>query len=95
MNRLKITVKKLQEDLDEYDQKLAIMKIESDEVRSGTKGEYLRQVKSLKRERDNFVLRYGQIHMGDEIKDGTQEAWAALKATFIKVESKFHVKNCK
>ena len=89
MEKIKTTVEQLQTTLGEYDARLAVMKAESLEVRADTKGEYIRQVTRLKSERDNFVLQYGQIHLGDDLREGTKEAWDVFATSFEKVVSTY------
>ena len=87
-------IKKLEENLTVYNAKLAEMKAKVAEVHSDMKAEYLAQVESFEKKRDDFEVKYGQLkdshgEAWDDLRDGTEKAWNELERSFGKAVSRF------
>jgi len=54
-------IKKLEENIVNYTEKIYEMKAKAAEVQSDIKAEYLFAAKSLEKKRDDFVVEYGQL----------------------------------
>jgi hypothetical protein len=87
-------IKKLEQNLNEYNAKIAEMKTKVAGVKADVKAEYLAQVEGLEKKRDVFVVKYGQLkdaneHAWDDVKAGTEKAWNDLEHSFGKAASRF------
>jgi len=87
-------LKKLEENLNEYNEKLVKMKAKAFEIQDDMKVEYSSQVENLEKKRDDFVVKYDQLkessgHAWDDIKVGTQKTWSTLEDSFEKALSRF------
>jgi len=87
-------IKKLEENLNEYNKKLAMMKGKVADVQEDMKAEYLTQLKKLETKRDDLVVKYEQLkessgHAWDDVKIGTEKTWSELKNSIEKAVSRF------
>jgi F0F1-type ATP synthase membrane subunit b/b' len=94
MEKRNMYMKKLEENLAEYNAKLSQMKAKVAEVQDDMKAEYLTQVKNLETKRDDLALKFGQLKEStgqawDDVKDGTEKTWHELKASVEKAIAHF------
>ncbi|HBP62730.1 MAG TPA: hypothetical protein DD730_00300 [Desulfosporosinus sp.] len=68
-------IKKLEDDLIEYDARLVEMKARVTEIQDDLKEEYLSQVENLENMRNMFAKKYG-----GKLKKSSGDAWEDLKA---------------
>ncbi|SPF53242.1 conserved hypothetical protein [Candidatus Desulfosporosinus infrequens] len=94
MEKRNVYMKKLEDNLTEYNARLVLMKAKVTEVQDDMKAEYLSQVKNLETKRDDFVAKYGQLkesseHAWEDVKVGTEKKWSELKESIDKAVSRF------
>jgi D-ribose pyranose/furanose isomerase RbsD len=94
MEKRNVYMKKLEENLTEYNTKLVEMKAKVAEVQDDLKAEYLSQVENLENKRDEFVVKYEQLktasgHAWDDVKVGTEKTWSELTDSIEKAVSRF------
>jgi chromosome segregation ATPase len=94
MEQRNVYLKKLEENLTQYNIKLVEMKAKVAEVQADMKADYLSQVENLENKRDDFVVEYGQLkeasgHAWDDVKAGTEKAWNELEDSIEKAGSRF------
>ena len=94
MEKRNAYMKKLEENLAEYNAKLVSMKAKVTEVQGDMKDEYLNQIKHLETRRDELAAKYRQLkdsteQAWDDVKVGTEKTWHELKASVEKVISRF------
>ncbi len=94
MEKRNAYLKKLEDNLTEYNTKLVEMKGKVAEVQTDLKSEYLSQVDNLEKKRDDFAAKYGQLkdaseQAWDDVKIGTEKAWNELEDSIKKAVSHF------
>ncbi|MDF2633514.1 MAG: hypothetical protein K0R78_388 [Pelosinus sp.] len=94
MEKRNIYLKKLEDNLTEYNSRLVEMKAKVIEVQADMKAEYLSQVDTLEKKRDELAVKYGQLkevseHAWDDVKTGTEKAWNELEDAIEKAVSRF------
>ena len=94
MEKRNVYMKKLEDNLTEYNARLVLMKAKVTEVQDDMKAEYLAQVKNLETKRADFAAKYGQLkesseHAWEDVKVGTEKKWSELKESIDKAVSRF------
>ncbi|MDR3583935.1 MAG: hypothetical protein P4L59_01250 [Desulfosporosinus sp.] len=94
MEKRNVYMKKLEDNLTEYNARLVLMKAKVTEVQDDMKAEYLSQVKNLETKRDDFAAKYGQLkesseHAWEDVKVGTEKKWSELKESIDKAVAHF------
>lgn len=87
-------IKKLEENIAAYNEKLAEMKAKTAEVKADMKVEYLAQIDSIEKKRDAFVAKCAQLkeaneHAWNDVKAGTEKAWNELEHSFGRALTRF------
>jgi F0F1-type ATP synthase membrane subunit b/b' len=94
MEKRYVYLEKIEANLAQYNAKLTEMKAKVAEIQSDMKSEYLSQVDSLEKKRDEFLVKYGQLketsgHAWEDVKAGTEKAWNELEDSIEKAISRF------
>lgn len=94
MEKRNVYLKKLEDNLTYCDTRLVEMKAKVAEAQADMKAEYLSQVASLEKKRDEFAVKYGQLkessgHAWDDVKAGTEKAWNELEDSIEKAVAHF------
>ncbi len=87
-------MKKIEDRLAQYNVQLANMRTKGIRVGNGMRREYLSEIKMLEEKRDKLEKTYGQLKEGrmsawEELKDGTEKAFAEFRTAFDKVKKRF------
>jgi len=94
MEKRSMYIKKFEEKLVEYNEKLAKMEAKVAEAQGDMKAEYLSQIESLENTRNDFLAKYGELkdsseHAWSDVKAGTEKAWHELSDSIEKAVSHF------
>jgi hypothetical protein len=84
----------MEERLTQYSAQLAQMRTKGLQVQTDMQGQYLSRVKLLEDQRDKLKATYGQLKEAgvgawEDVKDGTEKAFADFKAAFDKAKNRF------
>ena len=87
-------IKKIKNNLTLYDAKLDVLKAKAAVIHADLKVEYLSQIESLQKNRDDFAARYGHLkdsseHAWGDVKAGSEKAWHGLEDSLEKAVSRF------
>jgi len=87
-------IKKLEENIAVYDEKIDEMKAKAAEIKADMKAEYLAQLDTIEKKRDAFVVKCEQLKDANEqawndVKAGTEKAWNDLEHSFGRALSRF------
>jgi F0F1-type ATP synthase membrane subunit b/b' len=94
MDKRHVYLEKVEANLAQYNAKLVEMKVKVAEIQSDMKAEYLTQVDSLEKKRDEFLVKYGQLketsgHAWEDVTAGIEKAWHELEEAIEKATSRF------
>ncbi len=87
-------IKKLEENIAVYDEKIDDMKAKAAGIKADMKAEYLAQLDAIEKKRDAFVIKCEQLKDSNEqawndVKAGTEKAWNELEHSFGRALSRF------
>ena len=93
MDKSSVYLEKIEANLAQYNAKLALMKAKAAESHADMKLEYLAQVDSLEKKRDDFMVKYGHLKETHgqawlDIKIGTERAWSEMEYSIEKAVSR-------
>ena len=94
MEQRKEYIKKLEENIIDYNKKLAEIKTKATGIKADMKADYLSQVDNIEKKRDAFILKCGQLKEANELawddeKGGMEKAQNELEHTFGRVVTRF------
>jgi len=94
MEKKNMYMKKLEENLAEFNTRLKALKEKAAGVQDDMKAEYHAQIKNLESKRDDLEVKYGKLkdssgHAWDDVKAGTEKTWGELKTSIEKAVSRF------
>lgn len=94
MEKRNVYIQKFEENLNEYNEKLAEMRAKVAEAQFDMKAEYLSKIENLEKKRDHFVVEYEQLKESggmawDNVKAGTEKAWKELEDGIAKAITHF------
>lgn len=87
-------IKKFEENLNDYNAKLAELKARALEDKAELKAEYLSQIEKIDHKRDEFVMKFGKLKNANgkawtDLQGGTEKAWHELEHSFEMAASRF------
>lgn len=94
MNKNKVYLEKIEANLAQHNAKLAGLKAKAAEMRADMKLEYMSQMETLEKNRDGFMVKYGELkktngQAWDDVKTGTEKAWNEMEDSIEKAIARF------